>query len=190
MMPYLEIADPSQLQLIQDDSTRINLHPLWLRERCRNAVSMDQRTGQRFYNPSDLDAGLKITRLHRPAAGQRRNPGRGEGLGRAQLHLGRDALAFGDGRQPVDLAQMDAVAGQRLLGSDDHLGAPGDIACGLRGDGARATKRRILLLTAQVAAQPIRQRGRAARDQRAHVAHALAALFPEKAAIPLHKMDK
>lgn len=69
-MPHLEIVDQSQLHLIQGDNTPVALHPLWLRERCRSAVSMDQRTGQRLYNPSDLDTGLKITSLRRPAAGR------------------------------------------------------------------------------------------------------------------------
>jgi len=69
-MPHLEISEDLKLHLIQADSAPIDLHPLWLRERCRSAISMDQRTGQRLYNPSDVDADLRITQLHRPTAGQ------------------------------------------------------------------------------------------------------------------------
>src|SRR5438477_578460 len=36
------------------------IHPLWLRERCTGPASMDQGTGQRLYNPSDLDADLVL----------------------------------------------------------------------------------------------------------------------------------
>jgi gamma-butyrobetaine dioxygenase len=38
----------------------VAVHPLWLRERCRDAASMDGRTEQRLYNPSDLDPELAI----------------------------------------------------------------------------------------------------------------------------------
>ena len=38
----------------------IELHPLWLRERVNNRELLDQNTGQRLYNPSDLNHGLKI----------------------------------------------------------------------------------------------------------------------------------
>ena len=38
----------------------IELHPLWLRERVNNREFLDQNTGQRLYDPSDLNHGLKI----------------------------------------------------------------------------------------------------------------------------------
>ncbi len=38
----------------------IELHPLWLRERVNNRDLLDQNTGQRLYDPSDLNHGLKI----------------------------------------------------------------------------------------------------------------------------------
>ncbi|HVJ32401.1 MAG TPA: TauD/TfdA family dioxygenase [Terriglobia bacterium] len=71
-MSQLEILETPQPQLIlqRADGSRIPLHPLWLRERCRSEASMDQRTGQRVYNPSDLAADLRITALQRPAAGK------------------------------------------------------------------------------------------------------------------------
>ncbi len=38
----------------------IELHPLWLRERVNNQDLLDQNTGQRLYDPSDLNLDLKI----------------------------------------------------------------------------------------------------------------------------------
>ena len=38
----------------------IELHPLWLRERVNNRELLDKDTGQRLYDPSDLNQGLKI----------------------------------------------------------------------------------------------------------------------------------
>ena len=40
----------------------IELHPLWLRERVNNQELLDQSTGQRLYDPSDLNQRLKIKR--------------------------------------------------------------------------------------------------------------------------------
>ncbi len=40
----------------------IELHPLWLRERVNNQELLDQNTGQRLYDPSDLNHKLKIKR--------------------------------------------------------------------------------------------------------------------------------
>jgi len=40
----------------------IELHPLWLRERVNNQELLDQNTGQRLYDPSDLNQELKIKR--------------------------------------------------------------------------------------------------------------------------------
>ncbi len=55
------------LRLRHVDGSHIDLHPLWLRERCRGEASVDQRTGQRFYNPSDLDPALAVTAVERLA---------------------------------------------------------------------------------------------------------------------------
>ena len=45
------------------------IHPLWLRERCRDAASMDLKTQQRLQDPSDFDPGLTISALSQPLAG-------------------------------------------------------------------------------------------------------------------------
>ena len=38
----------------------IELHPLWLRERVNNQGLLDKNTGQRLYDPADLNHKLKI----------------------------------------------------------------------------------------------------------------------------------
>ena len=40
----------------------IELHPLWLRERVNNHELLDQNTGQRLYDISDIDCSLKINK--------------------------------------------------------------------------------------------------------------------------------
>ncbi|MDY0872328.1 TauD/TfdA family dioxygenase [Dongia rigui] len=71
MTAHLQIVDLPKpaLRLISADGSAIDLHPLWLRERCRSESSVDQRTGQRFYNPSDLDPDLAVTALRQAAPG-------------------------------------------------------------------------------------------------------------------------
>ena len=70
--PQIEItAQPiPSLRLLAPGQDPTDFHPLWLRERCRSASSVDQRTGQRLYNPSDLDPTLAITNVRRGASGQ------------------------------------------------------------------------------------------------------------------------
>jgi gamma-butyrobetaine dioxygenase len=51
------------------DGSQEAIHPLWLRERCRDAASMDLRTQQRLHDPSDLDPGLAILAVSQPVAG-------------------------------------------------------------------------------------------------------------------------
>lgn len=69
MQAHIElIQQPSPaLRLHGADGSAVDLHPLWLRERCRSESSVDQRTGQRFYNPSDLDPDLSITAIRQAA---------------------------------------------------------------------------------------------------------------------------
>ncbi|WP_374373541.1 TauD/TfdA family dioxygenase [Dongia sp.] len=68
--PQLEILDQPQpgLRLHRAGGT-LMLHPLWLRERCRSVTSVDTRTGQRLYNPSDLDPALAISGVRRTGPG-------------------------------------------------------------------------------------------------------------------------
>jgi gamma-butyrobetaine dioxygenase len=45
------------------------VHPLWLRERCRDSAAIDPKTEQRLYNPSDLDPDLSIVHVEVLAGG-------------------------------------------------------------------------------------------------------------------------
>ena len=65
----VRIGAPTQLLLESQGGSAIVIHPLWLRERCRDAASMDPKTQQRLDDPSDFDLDLKIVSLAQPAAG-------------------------------------------------------------------------------------------------------------------------
>jgi gamma-butyrobetaine dioxygenase len=65
----LKVGSPAQLLLERADGSSYAIHPLWLRERCRDAASMDLKTQQRLQDPSDFDLELKIVALSQPAAG-------------------------------------------------------------------------------------------------------------------------
>jgi len=67
--PSLKIGGPTQLVLERADGTSWLVHPLWLRERCRDPASMDLKTQQRLQDPSDFDPDLRIVALSQPAAG-------------------------------------------------------------------------------------------------------------------------
>jgi len=65
----LRIGAANELVLERADGRSEPLHPLWLRERCRDAASMDLRTQQRLQDPSDFDLALRVTALSQPAPG-------------------------------------------------------------------------------------------------------------------------
>ncbi len=71
-MPRLHVRTPSELSIELDDGRRFALHPIWLRERCRDPRSMDLRTGQRLHDPSDLDLALAVTAVSEPESGRYR----------------------------------------------------------------------------------------------------------------------
>ena len=71
-MAHLHVRSPRELGIVLDDGQRFALHPIWLRERCRDACSMDLRTGQRLHDPSDLDLALSITSISEPESGRYR----------------------------------------------------------------------------------------------------------------------
>ncbi len=54
---------------IERGGRRFAIHPIWLRERCTDAVSMDPHTGQRLQDPSDLDLDLQLERVTEPRPG-------------------------------------------------------------------------------------------------------------------------
>ena len=65
----LKIATPAGLSWVGADGAEHPIHPLWLRERCRDALSMDPRTQQRLQDPSDFDLDVQVSAVAQPAAG-------------------------------------------------------------------------------------------------------------------------
>ena len=68
----LKIDSPSQLSVEDAGGHRMGIHPIWLRERCQDAESMDLLTGQRLQDPSDLDLNLSIVALTETGPGRLR----------------------------------------------------------------------------------------------------------------------
>src|SRR5262245_35393841 len=71
-MARLHVRSSNELAIELDDGRLFPLHPIWLRERCRDPRSMDLRTGQRLHDPSDLDPNLAVASVSEPARGRYR----------------------------------------------------------------------------------------------------------------------
>jgi gamma-butyrobetaine dioxygenase len=99
--PVLKIVSPTQLALERAAGALVPLHPLWLRERCSDAVSMDAMTRQRLQDPSDFPLDLRVTTVSQPSAGFFR-------------------IAFSDGHEST-------FAAAELL--QEALAAPGSYDC-------------------------------------------------------------
>jgi gamma-butyrobetaine dioxygenase len=65
----LKVGGPSELTLVLADGSERALHPLWLRERCQDAASMDLKTQQRLQDPSDFDPDLRLLTVSQSAPG-------------------------------------------------------------------------------------------------------------------------
>lgn len=65
----LRISGPTELTLVHADGREQRIHPLWLRERCRDSASIDQLTGQRLQDPSDFDIDLRLSAVSQPTPG-------------------------------------------------------------------------------------------------------------------------
>jgi gamma-butyrobetaine dioxygenase len=61
--------DNTTLVVAGPDNPPFSIHALWLRERCRDAASLDAQTEQRLYNPSDLDPAPQIAQVTRTKEG-------------------------------------------------------------------------------------------------------------------------
>jgi len=57
------------LHIVFDDASSQPIHPLWLRERCDDSREIDALTGQRLYNPSELDPEIGIASITQPEPG-------------------------------------------------------------------------------------------------------------------------
>src|SRR6185437_10442890 len=69
-MSRLHITSATELTIDLGDGRHFALHPLWLRERCRDSKTFDLRTGQRLGDPSDLDLEMALTALSEPEPGR------------------------------------------------------------------------------------------------------------------------
>jgi gamma-butyrobetaine dioxygenase len=68
----LTISAGNEVAIERGDGRRFAIHPIWLRERCRDAKSMDLHTGQRLHDPSDLDLDLRLLSVSESRPGELR----------------------------------------------------------------------------------------------------------------------
>jgi gamma-butyrobetaine dioxygenase len=97
----LKISSATQLSLERANGEQIGIHPLWLRERCQDADSMDLRSSQRLHDHSDFDLDLRYVALSTPAPGRLR-------------------VRFSDGHE-ADFAESEILAEAAM--------PPGDYGC-------------------------------------------------------------
>src|ERR1700738_116726 len=98
-MSRLHITAANELSIELAEGNRFAIHPLWLRERCKDAKSLDLRTGQRLEDPSDLDLQLGLTAV-------------------AEVEPGRDRIRFTDGHEADFLARE--ILAEAALPAGDH----------------------------------------------------------------------
>jgi len=65
----LRVGGPTELTLVLADGSERALHPLWLRERCQDAATMDLKTQQRLQDPSDFDPDLRLLAVAQSSPG-------------------------------------------------------------------------------------------------------------------------
>ena len=70
----LTIDAPAQIFIEDGAGRRFGVHPIWLRERCQDAASMDLLTGQRLEDPSDFDLELSYVSVSETARGRLQRP--------------------------------------------------------------------------------------------------------------------
>jgi gamma-butyrobetaine dioxygenase len=98
-MSRLHITAANELSIELAEGNRFPIHPLWLRERCKDAKSLDLRTGQRLEDPSDLDLQLGLTAV-------------------AEVEPGRYRIRFTDGHEADFLARE--ILAEAALPAGDH----------------------------------------------------------------------
>jgi gamma-butyrobetaine dioxygenase len=100
----LHIGAANELTIERADGARFAIHPIWLRERCQDAATIDLRTGQRLQDPSDLDLDLALNSV-------------------TQVGPGKFHVQFSDGHA-ADFLERDILAEAALLPGDHDLPAP------------------------------------------------------------------
>ncbi|HEY4974698.1 MAG TPA: gamma-butyrobetaine hydroxylase-like domain-containing protein, partial [Steroidobacteraceae bacterium] len=103
-MARLRIDAGNTLSIEYADGQQHAIHPIWLRERCQDAATLDLRTGQRLADPSDLDPGLALSAV-------------------TQLEPGKFHLRFSDGHE-AEFMEGDILAEAALPAGDHDLPAP------------------------------------------------------------------
>jgi gamma-butyrobetaine dioxygenase len=99
----VRVSAGNELTIEQADGQRYAIHPIWLRERCQDASTLDLRTGQRLQDPSDFDPRLALSRVTQPEPGKFR-------------------VHFSDGHQ-ADFLERDILAEAALRPGDHDLPA-------------------------------------------------------------------
>jgi gamma-butyrobetaine dioxygenase len=116
-MPHVVIASAGTLAIELDSGSRVAIHPLWLRERSRDAAVYDARTAQRLYDPSDLDPALRVTALMETRPGCFRvsfSDGHTTDYSEAELLAEAAATPGADDTPPIELWHTGADAPERV----------------------------------------------------------------------------
>ena len=100
----LQVTAADELTIEQADGRRYAIHPIWLRERCQDATTLDLHTGQRLHDPSDLDPQLQLTAV-------------------TPIENGRFRVRFSDGHES-EFLERDILAEAALPAGDHDLPAP------------------------------------------------------------------
>lgn len=98
-MSRLQITASNELSIEHSPGNRFAIHPLWLRERCKDSKTVDLRTGQRLEDPSDFDLGLGLAAV-------------------AEVAAGRYRIRFTDGHE-ADFLEREIIA-EAALPAGDH----------------------------------------------------------------------
>ena len=98
-MSTLQITGPTELSIQVSGGGHFPIHPLWLRERCRDSKTIDLRTQQRLEDPSDWDLALGLTCV-------------------AEVEPGRFRIRFTDGHEADFLARE--ILSEAALPVGDH----------------------------------------------------------------------
>lgn len=103
-MARLHITAANELTIEHAGGQRHAIHPIWLRERCQDASTLDLRTGQRLQDPSDIDPQLALAAV-------------------TQIEPGQFRVRFSDGHV-ADFLERDILAEAALPAGDHDLPAP------------------------------------------------------------------